>query len=163
MLSIIKSPRKNLSCLTIVCFCLITVGFISCGKNNNSSTLGTDGNNTNSGNNISYTGSFVSSGVDDSSKATGTVSASFNTTTLQLDYTIAWKSLTSDPVQMHFHDAGPVIVKLTGYPVSQSGVFSGTCYLTSAQGGDLAAGYIYAMIHTKNYTAGEIMAPLVKQ
>jgi hypothetical protein len=130
----------------------------SCGKNggasqgsNNSSAL------------VNYTGTFVNSSEPDSSKASGTVMATFNTSTLELDYTISWKSLTSEPEQMHFHDDGPVIVKITGFPVSQSGTYTGTAVLTSAQAVDLVNGNIYAMIHTQDYTAGEIKATLVKQ
>jgi len=152
--------RKFNPALSFLVICLTLSLFLSCGKKNASGT-GAVGNNT--GNMVNYTGNFVSSGGNDSTKATGTVVATFNTASLELSYTITWKSLTSQPVQMHFHDAGPVIVKILGYPVSTDGQVTGTCSLTSAQGGDLASGNIYAMIHTVNYSAGEIMATLYKQ
>ena len=115
---------------------------------------------------VNYSGNFVpsgASGTQDSTKATGTVTATFNTSTLVLSYSISWNSLTSYPVAMHFHDAGPVIVPLTGFPVSKSGNLQGKATLTAPQGSDLAASLIYAMIHTQNYSAGEIQATLVKQ
>jgi hypothetical protein len=128
---------------------------LSCGKGSNSSGE--------SSNIVNYSGVFKNASSPDSSKATGTVMASFNKSNLQLTYTINWSSLTSIPVQMHFHDDGPVIIQITGFPVALSGTVTGTCTFTSAQGADLAAGFIYAMIHTSNYTAGEISATLVKQ
>jgi CHRD domain len=152
--------RKSHPAVSLLFICLTLSLFLSCGKKNGS-TSGGIGNTT--GNLVNYTGNFVSSGGNDSTKATGTVVASFNTASLELSYTITWKSLTSQPVQMHFHDAGPVIVKILGYPVSIDGQVTGSCSLTSAQGGDLASGNIYAMIHTLNYSAGEIMATLYKQ
>jgi hypothetical protein len=148
--------------LSLLSFCLIGIALLGCGKNNPSSVGGTGSNGMN-GNLVNYAGTFVSSGGNDSTKATGTVAATFNTSTLELKYSFSWKSLTSDPVQMHFHDDGPVIVKLTGFPVTTDGIFSGSAFLSTAQGADLASGNIYAMIHTQNYTAGEIMATLKKQ
>lgn len=148
--------RSRISKASFFGFCMIFYAFFSCGKNG--ASYGTNNSNI-----VNYTGVFVNSGVPDSSKATGTVMATFNTSTLVLSYTFSWKSLTSQPVQMHFHDDGPVIVKILGFPVSTSGTITGNTTFTSAQGSDLARGYIYAMIHTVNYTAGEIMATLVKQ
>ncbi|HLI92228.1 MAG TPA: CHRD domain-containing protein, partial [Puia sp.] len=92
----------------------------------------------------------------------GSVMATFDPTTLTLTYSISWTSLTSLPVAMHFHDNGPVIVIITGFPVARTGTVSGTCALTSGQATDLANGGIYAMIHTVNYNSGEIYAPLVR-
>jgi hypothetical protein len=160
MKTILGIAQKMKTGLFSLSFCLIFLSFISCGKNGTTNT-GTTG--PANGNMVNYAGTFVNSGGNDSSKATGTVTATFNTSTLVLTYIINWKSLTSEPVQMHFHDNGPVIVKILGYPVATDGQVSGTCSLTSAQGGDLASGLLYAMIHTQNYSAGEIMAFLMKQ
>lgn len=111
---------------------------------------------------VNYTGTFIPFGSTDTSKATGAVTASFNQTTLVLTYYISWNSLSSLPIAMHFHDNGPVIVMITGFPVALSGSVSGTCTLTSEQATDLANGGIYAMIHTINYNSGEIYATLVR-
>ena len=136
--------------------CLLLALSVSCGKRNSSSSAGQ------SNGPVSYAATFVDNGSTDSSKATGSVSATFNQTTLTLTYTISWASLTSQPIAMHFHDNGPVIVVITGWPVAQTGTVSGTCTLTPAQAVDLSKGGIYAMIHTVNYNGGEIYAPLVR-
>lgn len=112
---------------------------------------------------VDYTGAFVNNGSTDSSRATGSVTATFDQNTLTLTYSISWASLTSLPVMMHFHDNGPVIVTITGYPVAETGTVSGTCKFTPAQAVDLSNGGIYAMIHTVNYTGGEIRATLVRK
>jgi hypothetical protein len=64
---------------------------------------------------------------------------------------------------MHFHDDGPVIVQLSGFPVSETGSLQGKATFTVSQGLDLAAGRIYAMIHTEKYPAGEIRATMIRQ
>jgi hypothetical protein len=135
--------------------CLLLVFFSCAEKSASPGTAGQSGI-------VNYTGTFVNSGSTDSSKATGSVTASFDQTTLTLTYTVSWSSLTSLPNEMHFHDNGPVIVIITGFPAAQTGTVSGTCKLTSAQATDLSNGGIYAMIHTVNYTAGEVYAPLVR-
>jgi CHRD domain len=152
-----RSARTIFPAGTLVAACALLALFISCGKKNGSP--GAAGQSTGF---VNYTGTFVNSGSTDSSKATGSVTATFNQTTLTLTYSISWSSLTSLPIMMHFHDNGPVIVVITGYPVAQTGTVSGTCKLTSTQATDLSNGDIYAMIHTVNYGAGEIYAPLVQ-
>ncbi|HEY4155309.1 MAG TPA: CHRD domain-containing protein [Puia sp.] len=112
---------------------------------------------------VNYSGTFVASGGQDSTKAGGTVKATFSSSTRVLTYSITWSSLSSNPVAMHFHDDGPVIVTLSGFPVSKTGSLDGTATLTPSQVSDLSAGLIYAMIHTEIYSAGEIQATLVKQ
>ncbi len=112
---------------------------------------------------VTYTGTFIRNGASDTSNATGSVTASFDPATLIMTYKISWSSLTSLPIMMHFHDNGPVIVTITGYPDAESGTVSGTCKFTAAQAVDLSNGGIYAMIHTVNYTGGEIYAPLVRK
>ncbi|HEV2353389.1 MAG TPA: CHRD domain-containing protein, partial [Puia sp.] len=111
---------------------------------------------------VNYAGTFVRNGSTDTSRATGAVAASYDPNTLTLTYSISWASLTSLPVAMHFHDNGPVIVIITGFPVATTGTISGACKLTAAQATDLGNGGIYAMIHTVSYNSGEIYAPLVR-
>jgi hypothetical protein len=113
-------------------------------------------------NQVSYAGTFTNSAAPDSSKATGTVSLSFDPSSRSISFTFTWSSLTSKPVAMHLHDAGPVIVPVYGYPVTTSGTVSYKASLTAAQASDLQAGLIFAMIHTANYPSGEIMATLFK-
>jgi hypothetical protein len=137
--------------------CLLPALFFSCGEKHGSPAATVQSTGL-----VNYTGTFVNSGSTDTSKATGSVMATFDLTTLTLTYSISWSSLTSLPIMMHFHDNGPVIVTFTGFPVAQTGTISGTCKLTSAQAVDLSNGGIYAMIHTVNYDAGEIYATLVR-
>jgi hypothetical protein len=157
---------KNIkSSLVITFLFIVSITFFSCGKK--SSSVG--GNNANNNNsdptyyNVNYSGTFMKSNVADSTSGNGTVAVVFNTSTLQLSYTITWHGLSSMPVAMHFHDNGPVIITITGYPVATDQSMSGMAKLTPSQVSDLTTGLLYVMIHTKNYPDGEIMAPIVKQ
>lgn len=129
---------------------LILVGFTSCKKSDT----------TEMSNMVSYSGSFVKSGDAVVTSATGTVTATFDPTTLGLTYSLSWNSLTSNAANMHFHDAGPVIYPITGFATATTGTLSGSVILTAPQASDLAAGKIYVQIHTVNIPAGEILATL---
>ena len=109
---------------------------------------------------VSYSGSFVKSGDAVVTSATGTVTATFDPTTLVLSYTLTWNDLTSNAANMHFHDAGPVIYPITGFAAATTGTISGSVTLTAVQATDLASGKIYAQIHTVNIPAGEVKATL---
>jgi len=138
---------------------LITFNMIiGCGKSYTSSGSGNP-----SGSEVNYGGSFMPSDSLDSTSAYGSVTATFNFVSHTLDYTITWHSLTTLPVGMHFHDAGPIIIKINNFPVSLDGTVSGTANLSSKQADDLAAGSVYAMIHSQKFPNGEIMAYLSKQ
>lgn len=113
-------------------------------------------------NKVKYSGEFVKSGDAVVTSATGTATATFDPTTMVLSYKLTWSGLTSNAAAMHFHDAGPVIVPITGFEQATSGTYSGTATLTSEQANDLAAGKIYAQIHTVNIPGGEIKATLSK-
>jgi hypothetical protein len=129
---------------------LILVGFTSCKKSDT----------TEMSNMVSYSGSFVKSGDAVVTSATGTVTATFDPTTLGLTYSLSWNGLTSNAANMHFHDAGPVIYPITGFATATTGTLSGSVILTAPQASDLAAGKIYVQIHTVNIPAGEILATL---
>jgi hypothetical protein len=148
---------QNINRYLLPVISMMMIVSLSCNKKSSSSSAA-PGNNI-----VNYSGTFVKASSPDSSQANGTVTATFNKTTLQLSYTITWHSLTSVPVAMHFHDSGPVIVPFSGFPVNTDGSLSGIATLSSSQANDLANGLIYAMIHTKNYTAGEILAYLIIQ
>ena len=153
----ISAFLQNINRNLLLIICMIIIVSLSCNKKNPSSSA------TPVNNMVNYTGSFIKASSPDSSQANGTVTATFNKTTSQLSYAITWHSLTSVPVAMHFHDSGPVIVQFSGFPVNTDGSFSGVATLSSSQANDLATGLIYAIIHTKNYTAGEILAYLFQQ
>ena len=149
MKTIIKYFTINAHSAVITVLVLL-IGFSSCKKDNTTVMNGT----------VSYTGSFVKSTATTATIATGTATGTFNPTTLVLTYTVTWSGLSSNAAAMHFHDAGPVIIPITGFSTAISGTFSGTATFTSAQATDLAAGKIYIQIHSVNNPAGEILANL---
>jgi len=134
---------------------LISVGFLSCGKDDDPEPTPPPAN-------INYSASFVKSNDNVTTTATGTTTAVYNPTTRELSFTLTWTGLGSDPVGMHFHDAGPIIIPIEGFPVSVNGTFSGKATLTVEQANDLAAGKIYSQIHTVTYPGGEVIATLAK-
>ena len=111
---------------------------------------------------FNYTGSFVKSSSTVVTSAAGTVTATIDTTTRIMTYTVTWSGLTANAAAMHFHDAGPVIYPITGFAAAMGGSYTGTVTFTSAQETDLAAGKIYVQIHTATYPAGEILANLTR-
>lgn len=137
----------SIALLLIVCAGLITV---SCKKGDNSS------NNGNS--KQSYSGSFAKSTAEVQTSATGTLTGSFDPATMDLSYSFNWTNLSSNPVGMHIHDNGPIIIPLQGFQMETTGTFSSTSKLTTDQATDLKAGKLYVQIHTGNFPAGEIIA-----
>lgn len=130
--------------LVLITFFVFLIGFSACNKD--------DETVTNSG--IKYSGTFVKSNDTLSTSASGTATATYDPTTMVLTYKLTWSGLTSNAAAMHFHDAGPVIIPITGFTQSTSGTYSGTATLTADQATDLAAGKIYAQIHTVNFPGG---------
>ena len=114
-------------------------------------------------NKISYTANFVKSSDGVTTPATGTVTGEFNVATRELSYTASWSGLTSKVVDMHFHDAGPVIVHIKSFAETVSGQHIDKATFTETQAADLGAGKIYIQIHTENYPGGEIIAVLTKK
>jgi len=151
MKTIIRFITINAQSVGITVLVLL-IGISACKKNDTTVMNGT----------VSYSGSFVKSGAAVVTSATGTATATFNPATSVLSYTLTWSGLTSNAASMHFHDAGPVIDPITGFAAATSGTVPGTVTLTAAQATDLAAGKIYAQIHTVNVPAGEIKATLSK-
>jgi hypothetical protein len=111
---------------------------------------------------VNYSGSFVKSNDNVTTSATGTATAAYDPATLELSYTATWSGLGSNAVNMHFHNDGPVLVGIEGFPNATSGTVSGKIMLTAQQATDLAAGKIYIQIHTEGYAGGEVIAPLSK-
>ena len=153
MKTIIKFFMINAQLLGFAGVLILFVGFSSCKKNDTTDMNGTNGT-------VSYSGSFVKSTDTVVTSATGTTTSTFNPTTMVLTYTITWSDLTSNAVSMHFHDAGLVIIPITGFAAATNGTFSGSATLTSDQATDLAAGKIYSQIHSTNFPGGEIKATL---
>lgn len=149
----IKSKVKAVAFIVL----LISVGISSCKKDKTS-----DPDNNPPGT-VAYSGSFVKSKDNVTTSATGTTTATFNTSTRELSYTLTWTGLSSNAMEMHFHDAGPIIVAITGFPNAMAGTVSGKATLTVEQANDLAAGKIYSQIHSQTYPGGEIIATLTKK
>jgi hypothetical protein len=144
IIKLIPIYRQSLGITILILF----VGLSSCKKNDTTIMSTTS----------SYSGNFVKSTATVVTSGTGTVTATFDKTTSVLTYTINWSGLGSNVAAMHFHDAGPVIYPITGFPAATSGSVSGTVTFTTAQAADLAAGKIYAQIHTTSIPSGEILA-----
>lgn len=138
--------------MVLITFFVFIIGFSACNKDDETVT----------DNSVKYTGTFVKSGDAVTTSATGSATATFNPTTMVLTYKLTWNDLTSNAAAMHFHDAGPVIIPITGFTQTTSGTYSGTATLTAEQAADLAAGKIYAQIHSVNIPGGEIKATLSK-
>jgi hypothetical protein len=152
MKTISKFITKNAQLVGITVLVLL-LGFSSCNDDDDDEPMN---------GNVNYSGSFVKSADEVVTSATGTATATFNPKTRVLTYTLTWNGLGSNAAAMHFHDAGPVIIPITGFSQTTSGTYSGTATLTADQAIDLAAGKIYAQIHTVNIPAGEILATLTK-
>jgi hypothetical protein len=95
------------------------------------------------------------------SKGTGTMTATLDTATKMLDYSVTYSGLTGPATAAHFHgpaapgaNAGPVV------PVPPAGMMAmmmhGTATLTDAQIADLTAGKWYFNIHTAAHPGGEV-------
>ena len=95
----------------------------------------------------------------------GTATASLDTTTKTLSYSVDYSGLTGPATMAHFHgpaEAGAnagVIVKFD----SPASPIKGTATLTDAQMADLMAGKWYANVHTATNPGGEIRGQMVKQ
>jgi len=97
------------------------------------------------------------------SKATGAVTATYDTVTKTLTWKGSYKDLSGPATAAHFHsgEAG----KNGGVAVPMAPATSpldGSATLTDAQEADLLAGKLYVNIHTAANKAGEIRGQLVR-
>ncbi|WP_052308617.1 CHRD domain-containing protein [Solitalea canadensis] len=145
---------KASSALTLIVLAFF-IGFSSCSSSN-------DDNPSPGNTKVLYSGTFAKSNNTVTTTATGAVSAELNTSNNELSYSISWNNLTSAVGDMHFHDNGPIIVHIEGFPTTVSGSFSGKTTLTAGQVTDLGGGKIYVQIHTVNFPGGEVIATLTK-
>ena len=93
------------------------------------------------------------------SKGTGTLEASYDTSSKQLSYSADYSDLTGNATMAHFHgpaDPGKnagIVVPVQG---SVASPIKGTATLTDAQAADLMAGKLYFNVHTEKNKGGEI-------
>ncbi len=97
-------------------------------------------------------------------KGTGSLSATYDTTTKKLTWTVSYSGLTGAAVAAHFHGpAGPGKDAPVEVPVSTGpSPLQGSATLTPAQEKDLLDGNVYFNIHTQANPKGEIRGQVSK-
>jgi hypothetical protein len=98
-----------------------------------------------------------------SSKGTGTVTATYDTTSKKLSWKGSYADLSGPATAAHFHSGaagqnGPVAVPIT----PNTSPFEGSATLTDAQAADLLAGKLYVNVHTAANKGGEIRGQVTK-
>jgi hypothetical protein len=98
--------------------------------------------------------------VSAGSPGTGTVEATYDSTTRKLDYTVTWSGLSGPATMAHFH--GPAAVgKNAGVQIVIGGAnptspVHDDAALTAEQAKELAAGLMYVNVHSAKFPKGEI-------
>lgn len=97
------------------------------------------------------------------SKGTGTLTATYDTSTKKLSWKGSYSDLTGPATAAHFHSGepgqnGPVVVPIT----PNSSPFESSATLTDAQAADLMAGKWYVNVHTATNKGGEIRGQVTK-
>ena len=101
------------------------------------------------------------------SKGTGTVTASYDTTSKKFTYTVTYSGLSGPATAAHFH--GPAAAGANAPPVvpvpatALASPIKGDATLTDTQAADLAAGKWYFNIHTAAHGPGEIRGQVEKK
>jgi hypothetical protein len=98
-----------------------------------------------------------------SSKGTGTLTATYDTTSKNLSWKGSYADLTGPATAAHFHagepgKSGPVAVPIA----PNTSPFEGSATLTDAQAADLLAGKWYVNVHTAENKGGEIRGQVTK-
>ena len=99
-----------------------------------------------------------------SSKATGSVTASYDTTSKKLTWSGTYSGLTGEATGAHFHgpaEAGKIAGVAVPLPTAKTPL-EGSAVLTDAQAADLADGKWYVNVHTAANPDGEIRGQVVK-
>jgi hypothetical protein len=150
---------KTFSRLFLVASLLLTLGAVSCNKNNDDKKEEDKFTITGNANGAQEVPAVTTSG-------TGTITATYDAEHNTLEYTITWTGLSGTVNNMHFHGpADPTIsagvqIAITGWPTTPAGTVSGTATLTEAQEADLLSGKWYYNIHTSFKSSGEIRGNL---
>ena len=98
------------------------------------------------------------------STGTGSLDATYDTSTKTLTWTVTYDGLTGDVTAAHFH--GPAAIGAKAPPVvpieaPYTSPIKGSATLTDAQATDLQAGMWYFNLHTAKYPDGEIRGQVV--
>jgi hypothetical protein len=99
-----------------------------------------------------------------SSPASGTAEATFDTSSKLLTYTVTYKDLTGPALGAHFHgpvEAGKNAGIVLPFKTVQSPI-QGNATLTDEQAADLLAGKWYANVHTAANPGGELRGLMMK-
>jgi hypothetical protein len=99
------------------------------------------------------------------SKATGTLSATYDTATKTLTWTVDYSGLTGPAIAAHFHGPAPVGQAApieVGLKAPLDSPLKGSAALTDAEAKDLLDGMMYFNIHTAEHKPGEIRGQLEK-
>ena len=99
---------------------------------------------------------------------TGTCTATYDSVSNELSYTLSWNGLTGAPTAMHFHKAdvgvpGDVEIPITGFAASASGTLTASATVDQEEEHDLLEGKFYVNIHTAAHPAGEIRGQLLQK
>jgi CHRD domain len=93
------------------------------------------------------------------SKGTGTLTATYDTTTKKLTWSVSYSGLTGPAIAAHFHgpapEGKPAGIEVPA-PHAEQNPIQGSAVLTDRQAHDLMSGLIYFNIHTNAHKAGEI-------
>ena len=100
------------------------------------------------------------------SKGSGTLTATYDTASKKLTYTVTYKDLSGAATAAHFH--GPADAKTNAGVVVPTkditpGTLKGEATLTDAQAADLQAGKWYYNVHTEKNKGGEIRGQVMKK
>ena len=100
------------------------------------------------------------------SKGTGALTATYDTASKKLTYSVSYKDLSGPATAAHFH--GPADAKTNAgvvVPVKEitPGTLKGEATLTDAQAADLESGKWYFNIHTAANKGGEIRGQVMKK
>ena len=99
---------------------------------------------------------------------TGTCTATYDSISNELNYTLTWNGLTGVPTAMHFHKAdvgvpGDVEIPITGFPTTASGTLAASATVSQEEEHDLLEGKFYVNIHTTAHPGGEIRGQLLQK
>ena len=98
-----------------------------------------------------------------SSKGTGTLTATYDTTSKKLSWKGSYSDLTGSATAAHFHSGEPGKNGGVAVPIAPAtSPLEGSATLTDAQATDLLAGKWYVNVHTDANKGGEIRGQVTK-